>query len=185
MNSAGAKIFTFGSYRLGVYGPGSDIDTLVVGPKNVPREAYFRLFPDLLVKHAPEGAITGLTSVPDAYVPVIKFEYSGISIDLLYSRIPALTSIPENLNLLNNSLLRGLEDDDIRVLNGNRVTDEIFGTCPPTGCIQSCSARHQALGPTTCHICKHCRLPWRCCLGNVGGTSFASCIRRRQAQPSF
>lgn len=130
VNAAGAKIFTFGSYRLGVFGPGSDIDTLVVGPKNVKREAFFRLFPDLLLKHAPEGSITGLTSVPDAYVPVIKFEYSGISIDLLYSRIDALSSIPTDLTLLDNKLLRGLEDDDIRVLNGNRVTDEILRLVP-------------------------------------------------------
>lgn len=130
MISAGATILTFGSFRLGVYGPGSDIDTLVVGPKNVSREDFFKHFPDLLVKHAPKGAITGLTSVPDAYVPVIKFEYSGISIDLLYSRIASLSTIPNNLSLLDNNLLRGLDDDDIRVLNGNRVTDEILELVP-------------------------------------------------------
>jgi poly(A) polymerase len=130
VKSAGAKIFTFGSFRLGVFGPGSDIDTLVVGPRNVQREAFFRLFPGLLVKRAPDGAITGLTAVPDAYVPVIKFEYSGISIDLLYSRIDTLSSIPSDLKLLDNNLLRGLEDDDIRVLNGNRVTDEILELVP-------------------------------------------------------
>ena len=130
VQSAGAKVFTFGSFKLGVFGPGSDIDTLVVGPKDVSRDDFFDLFPDLLVQKAPEGAITGLTSVRDAHVPVIKFEYSGISIDLLYSRIAALTSIPKDLSLLDNNLLRGLEDDEIRTLNGNRVTAQILELVP-------------------------------------------------------
>lgn len=123
-------ILTFGSFRLGVFGPGSDIDTLVVGPTNVNRTDFFERFPALLVKLAPEGAITGLTAVPGAFVPVLKFEYSGISIDLTYSRIHVLKTIPDNLSLLDNKLLFGLDSTDISTLNGNRVTDEILELVP-------------------------------------------------------
>jgi poly(A) polymerase len=129
-NSAGGKIFTFGSFRLGVFGPGSDIDTLVVGPSHVSRDDFFEYFPDLLVKMAPPGAITGLTPVVDAFVPIIKFEYSGISIDLIYSSIYTLKSIPPTLDLQDDKLLRGLGEAEIRSLNGTRVTDLILEVVP-------------------------------------------------------
>lgn len=129
INAAGGKIFTYGSYRLGVYGPGSDIDTLVVVPKDVDREDFFTHFPDLLQKMAPPGAIEELTPVPDAFVPIIKLEFSGISIDLIFARLQ-LSSIPLTLDLKDNNLLRGLDEQDLRSLNGTRVTDEILELVP-------------------------------------------------------
>jgi len=40
-NDCGARIYTFGSFRLGVHSPGSDIDTLCIGPQPVSREHFF------------------------------------------------------------------------------------------------------------------------------------------------
>ncbi|KAL9098381.1 MAG: hypothetical protein Q9163_005952, partial [Psora crenata] len=129
IDAAGGKIFTFGSYRLGVYGPGSDIDTLVVVPKHVTREDFFEHFPTTLERMAPPGAIREMTPVPDAYVPIIKLEFSGISIDLIFARL-ALSTVSTSLTLKDTSVLRGLEERDMRSLNGTRVTDEILDLVP-------------------------------------------------------
>lgn len=124
--NAGGKIFTFGSYRLGVHGPGSDIDTLCVAPKHVQREDFFSIF-EALLKEREE--ISELTSVPEAYVPLIKTKFMGISIDFLFSRIP-LPRIDDSLSLKDDNLLKNLDERDVRSLGGSRVTDEILRLVP-------------------------------------------------------
>ena len=108
---------------------GSDIDTLVVGPKFVLIDDFFADFPPVLERMAPPGAVEKLTAVPDAYVPIIKLELSGISIDLIYARL-MIPSIPSNLDVKNNEYLRGLDEREARALNGTRVTDEILELVP-------------------------------------------------------
>lgn len=124
--ASGGKIFTFGSYRLGVYGPGSDIDTLVVVPKHVSREDFFTVFEKLLRKR-PE--LDEIASVPDAFVPIIKIKMSGISIDLICARLD-VPSVPADLTLEDKNLLKNIDEKDLRSLNGTRVTDEILRLVP-------------------------------------------------------
>uniref|UniRef100_G1KQQ1 polynucleotide adenylyltransferase n=1 Tax=Anolis carolinensis TaxID=28377 RepID=G1KQQ1_ANOCA len=70
-----------------------------------------------------------LQAVEDAYVPVIKFEFDGIEIDLVFARL-ALPTISDNLDLRDDSSLKSLDIRCIRSLNGFRVTDEILHLVP-------------------------------------------------------
>ncbi|KAF8272098.1 Poly(A) polymerase central domain-containing protein [Lactarius quietus] len=124
--AAGGKIFTFGSYRLGVHAPGSDVDTLCVVPKHVSREDFFEVFEGML--RNTEG-VTEVSGVPEAYVPIIKLKISEIPIDFLMARL-ALSSIPDDLTLQDDNLLRNLDDRCIRSLGGSRVTDQILRLVP-------------------------------------------------------
>ncbi|MBN3270520.1 PAPOG polymerase, partial [Polyodon spathula] len=123
--NVGGKIFTFGSYRLGVHTKGADIDALCVAPRHVERPDFFQSFFEKLKLH--EG-IKDLRA-KDAFVPVIKFKFDSIEIDLLFARL-ALPTIPDNLDLRGDSHLRNLDIRCIRSLNGCRVTDEILHLVP-------------------------------------------------------
>ncbi|KAI7987037.1 hypothetical protein LOK49_LG13G02342 [Camellia lanceoleosa] len=55
--------------------------------------------------------VTELQPIPDARVPVMKFKYQGISIDLLYA---------------NGSVLDNIDEQTVQSLNGCRVADQIL-----------------------------------------------------------
>lgn len=124
--NVGGKIYTFGSYRLGVHNKGADIDALCVAPRHIYREDFFKSFYEIL-KQQPD--VTDLRSVEEAYVPVIKMNFDGIEIDMLFARLN-LKEIPDTMNLQDDILLKNLDQKCVRSLNGCRVTDEILRLVP-------------------------------------------------------
>lgn len=125
-DTVGGKIYTFGSYRLGVHTKGADIDTLCVVPRHVDRSDFFTSFVEILRE---EKDVKDLRAVEEAYVPVIKMTFDGIELDMLFARL-ALKDIPENQDLRDVSLLKNLDPKCVRSLNGCRVTDEILHLVP-------------------------------------------------------
>ena len=124
---AGGKIFTFGSYRLGVVGPGDDIDVLCVGPDHADRNEFFDAM-DAHLKN--EKEITTLHPIRDANVPIIKIVFSGIHIDLLFARL-SFKSIDDKLDSLeDDSLLKNCSKECVLSLNGCRVTNTILSLVP-------------------------------------------------------
>ncbi|XP_043279143.1 poly(A) polymerase type 3 isoform X2 [Venturia canescens] len=122
----GGKIYTFGSYRLGVHHKGADIDALCVVPRHIKRSDYFSTFFEMLKKQ-PE--VTDLRAVEEAFVPVIKMNFDGIEIDMLFAKL-TLKEIPDSMDLRDDMLLKNLDQKCVRSLNGCRVTDEILRLVP-------------------------------------------------------
>lgn len=124
--NVGGKIYTFGSYRLGVHNKGADIDALCVAPRHISRTDYFTTFYELL-KQQPE--VRDLHAVEEAFVPVIKMKFDNIEIDLLFAQL-LLKEIPDSMDLQDDVLLKNLDPKCVRSLNGCRVTDEILRLVP-------------------------------------------------------
>ena len=61
-----SKIFEFGSYRLGVHSPGTDIDALCVAPRDIERDKhFFGILPEFLRN---SGGVKELIEVKFQYI---------------------------------------------------------------------------------------------------------------------
>ena len=136
-NSAGGGVFSFGSYRLGIVGPGDDIDVLCIAPATGTRESsgdcgrieLFNEMREQLEKLKSEKEITQIVPISDAKVPIIKIIYKDIPIDILVASV-SFKSIDENFKLDDDNVLKNCCEKCILSLNGCRVTNSIFKLLP-------------------------------------------------------
>lgn len=131
-NEAGGGVFTFGSYRLGIVGPGDDIDVLCVAPDTRDNNNDCQrkeLYEEMILQLQGENEITQIFPVRDAKVPIIKIIFKGIPIDILVARV-SFSRIDNNLNLDDDNILKNCCDKCVLSLNGCRVTNAIFKSLP-------------------------------------------------------
>lgn len=126
-----ARIFTFGSHRLGVNSRGGDIDTLVLCPSYVDRSTHF--FEDLYEILVENPHVEGLVKVndPKVLVPVMKMQFHGIDVDLAFAKldVPKLDESLKNLN--DNNILATLDERMAYSINGPRNVDMIIHSVDP------------------------------------------------------
>ncbi|EKE38225.1 hypothetical protein ENUP19_0100G0013 [Entamoeba nuttalli] len=121
-----ATIYVYGSYRLNVYGNNSDIDACIVSNSTITRDDFYDgLYAELL--NNPD--VKELKQIPSKRSPHLSMIYLNIEFDLNFSRT-AYTSLPDNLDILNENILKNMDELDTRAINGVRNTDIIDAFVP-------------------------------------------------------
>lgn len=120
------KVFTFGSFRLGVNAEDGDVDVLVCVPRHISRDEFFDSFFKILAAYP---HVRELKPVPGARVPTIKLIFHDVEMDLLIAQLN-MDNLPEDLTLEDAKLLQGLSDKCVLSVNGCRVTDDILRLVP-------------------------------------------------------
>ncbi|XP_076898210.1 nuclear poly(A) polymerase 3-like isoform X1 [Bidens hawaiensis] len=124
---ASATILTYGSYGLGVHNAESDIDALCVGPWFASLiEDFFVILHDILAKRE---EVSDIHCIKDAKVPLMRFKFEGISVDLPYAQLQVMT-IPENVDILNPLFLNGIDETSWKSLSGLRANNSILQLVP-------------------------------------------------------
>ena len=109
---------------------GADIDALCIAPYHVTRSDFFHKFYELLQF---QEEVQELRAIEEAFVPVIKFRYNGIEIDMTFARLQnEVPTGPESIveTLLHPNTMDGMEAKCIRSLNGYRSTMELLKLVP-------------------------------------------------------
>ncbi|TYI38975.1 hypothetical protein ES332_A02G067200v1 [Gossypium tomentosum] len=125
--ASSATLLTYGSYGLGVHGSESDIDALCVGPYFATIVDDFFIVLYNMLKSRPE--VSEIHCVKDAKVPLMRFEFDGISIDLPFVQLKVL-AVPENLDILNPVFLRDIDETGWKSLSGVLANTRICRLVP-------------------------------------------------------
>ncbi|XP_051127918.1 nuclear poly(A) polymerase 3 isoform X2 [Andrographis paniculata] len=127
IREASATILIYGSYGLGVDDHESDVDALCVGPCFATMDEDFFIVLRNMLASRPE--VSELICVKDARVPLMRFNFDGVPIDLPYAKLSTV-HIPENVDVLNPFFLANIDEVSWRSLSGLRVNKSILQFVP-------------------------------------------------------
>ena len=115
------QVFAFGSFRLNVSQNEDDVDLSVVIPGHgISHPDCFTSFVTWLET---QPSVTSLISIANAYVPLIKVTWNGVSLDVVFAFLPHHTLVGD---ILEDEILQGLDPKSVVGLNGPRVTETLL-----------------------------------------------------------
>ncbi|KAI3990194.1 hypothetical protein MKX01_029172, partial [Papaver californicum] len=126
LNSS-ATILTYGSYGLGVHGSDSDIDALCIGPCFASMDEGFFIVLRLMLESRPE--VSEFHCVKDAKIPLMRFKFEGISVDLPYAQLRVMSG-PDNVDVLDPVVLANIDETSWKCLSGVRANMQILQLVP-------------------------------------------------------
>lgn len=121
------KIFVTGSYRMGAYIKGADIDLIILAPIRVTRDDFNITFADRL--RAMEGN-DFVRVIAGAFVPIIETMIEGIEFDFMFSRSINMETIPSNMNPLDYSVIEDMNENCKRSITSYRVVEDSLAIVP-------------------------------------------------------
>ncbi|KAI9310079.1 hypothetical protein BX666DRAFT_2011755 [Dichotomocladium elegans] len=121
------QLLPFGSYGIGGYIAGADIDLVCLAPSTISRKVFFKNFPRLLSKMP---NTKGIESIKRAAVPIIKCTVDSFSIDISFVSLK-LRTVPSDINLLDDELLTDLDEVCVASMDGPRTHQFIMSNIFP------------------------------------------------------
>ncbi|KAG0188168.1 hypothetical protein DFQ28_005314 [Apophysomyces sp. BC1034] len=111
------SLVPFGSYGLGGHLVDADIDIVFLGPWPVRRSYFYKVFSTQLRR---QPAVQDVEVIQRTNVPIIKCTIDTIAVDISFVRL-RLDTIPPNIDLLDDDLLRNLDSTCVASMDGPRV----------------------------------------------------------------
>ncbi|KZV14422.1 poly(A) polymerase-like [Dorcoceras hygrometricum] len=127
IRAASATVVTYGSYGLGVHDQESDVDALCVGPGFATLAEDFFIVLRSMLECQPE--ISEIYCVKDAKVPLMRFKFNGVSVDLPYAKINAI-SVPHDVDVFNPVIFATMDEISWRSSSGVRANRSILRLVP-------------------------------------------------------
>ncbi|KAI7856359.1 Poly(A) polymerase central domain-containing protein [Circinella umbellata] len=116
------QIIPFGSYGLGAHLTTGDIDVVLLSPSQVRRRDFFRIFVEILKKQV---TVRDILVIDHANVPIIKCTIDRVPVDICFARLK-MDTVPKDINILDNSILIGLDEPCMSSLAGARTLHYIL-----------------------------------------------------------